>query len=216
MNKEIFIYMKRIIIGLSLLLCVGVFQSSFGQDRTDVRIKNDVFSVSYNETLEQPNWVEYEVRNIIKKFDRGSMDFYVPKGVYTSDNNDYKNNVWDKGHMAPAAAFTDTKEKLKTTFSYLNCSLQFDKLNRGAWRELEAQERVWAKRYGTLKVRVVLHFEPNHLVLPTGGHVPNGYWKHITFPNGDRECFYFPNSTPTKHWSEYEIVCQVKREKTII
>ena len=73
------------------------------------------------------------------------MDFYTPKDVYTSDNEDYKNNVWDKGHMAPAAAFTDTKEKLKTTFSYLNCSLQFDKLNRGAWRELEAQERVWAK-----------------------------------------------------------------------
>ena len=216
MNKEIFIYMKRIIIGLSLLLCVGVFQSSFGQDRTDVRIENDVFSVSYNETLEQPNWVEYEVRNIIKNFDRGSMDFYVPKGVYTSDNNDYKNNVWDKGHMAPAAAFTDTKEKLKTTFSYLNCSLQFDKLNRGAWRELEAQERVWAKKYGTLKVRIVLHFQKDHLILPTGGHVPNGYWKHITFPNGNKECFYFPNSTPTKHWSEYEIQCQVRRAKTII
>ena len=93
MNKEIFIYMKRIIIGLSLLLCVGVFQSSFGQDRTDVRIKNDVFSVSYNETLEQPNWVEYEVRNITKKFDRGSMDFYTPKNVYTSDNEDYKNHL---------------------------------------------------------------------------------------------------------------------------
>lgn len=208
--------MKRIIISLSLLLCVGVFQSSFGQDRTDVRVENDVFKVSYNETLEQPNWVEYEVRNIEKKFDRGNMDFYVPKGVYTSDNDDYKNNVWDKGHMAPAAAFTDTEENLKTTFSYLNCSLQFDKLNRGAWRELEAQERVWAKRYGTLKVRIVLHFEKDHLILPTGGHVPNGYWKHITFPNGNRECFYFPNSTPTKHWSEYEIQCQVRRAKTII
>ena len=131
-------------------------------------------------------------------------------------NEDYKNNVWDKGHMAPAAAFTDTKEKLKTTFSYLNCSLQFDKLNRGAWRELEAQERAWAKQFGTLKVRIVLHFKPNHLVLPTGGHIPNGYWKHITFPNGNRECFYFPNSVPKKHWSEYEIQCEIKREKSII
>ena len=208
--------MNKFIVSLALLLSVGVFQSSFGQDRTDVRIENNVFSVSYNETLEQPNWVEYEVRDIVKNFDRGSMDFYVPKGVYTSNSDDYKNNVWDKGHMAPAAAFTDTKENLKTTFSYLNCSLQFDKLNRGAWRELEAQEREWAKRYGTIQVRIVLNFEPGHEVLPTGGHVPNGYWKYITFPNGDKECFYFPNSTPTKHWSEYEIACQVKREKTII
>ena len=208
--------MNKILVSLALLLSVGVFQSSFGQDRTDVRINNNVFSVSYNETLEQPNWVEYEVRNITKKFDRGSMDFYTPKDVYTSDNEDYKNNVWDKGHMAPAAAFTDTKENLKTTFSYLNCSLQFDKLNRGAWRELEAQERAWAKQFGTLKVRIVLHFKPNHLVLPTGGHIPNGYWKHITFPNGNRECFYFPNSVPKKHWSEYEIQCEIKREKSII
>ena len=208
--------MNKILVSLALLLSVGVFQSSFGQDRTDVRIKNNVFSVSYNETLEQPNWVEYEVRNITKKFDRGSMDFYTPKNVYTSDNEDYKNNVWDKGHMAPAAAFTDTKENLKTTFSYLNCSLQFDKLNRGAWRELEAQERAWAKQFGTLKVRIVLHFKPNHLVLPTGGHIPNGYWKHITFPNGNRECFYFPNSVPKKHRSEYEIQCEIKREKSII
>ena len=208
--------MNKILVSLALLLSVGVFQSSFGQDRTDVRIKNNVFSVSYNETLEQPNCVEYEVRNITKKFDRGSMDFYTPKNVYTSDNEDYKNNVWDKGHMAPAAAFTDTKENLKTTFSYLNCSLQFDKLNRGAWRELEAQERAWAKQFGTLKVRIVLHFKPNHLVLPTGGHIPNGYWKHITFPNGNRECFYFPNSVPKKHWSEYEIQCEIKREKSII
>ena len=208
--------MNKILVSLALLLSVGVFQSSFGQDRTDVRIKNNVFSVSYNETLEQPNWVEYEVRNITKKFDRGSMDFYTPKNVYTSDNNDYKNSVWDKGHMAPAAAFTETKENLKTTFSYLNCSLQFDKLNRGAWRELEAQERAWAKQFGTLKVRIVLHFKPNHIVLPTGGHIPNGYWKHITFPNGNRECFYFPNSVPKKHWSEYEIQCEIKREKSII
>ena len=58
--------MNKFIVSLSLLLCVGVFQSSFGQNRTDVRIENDVFSVSYNETLEQPNWVEYEVRDIVK------------------------------------------------------------------------------------------------------------------------------------------------------
>ena len=76
--------MNKFLISLYLLLSVGFLEA---QNRTDVRIKNDVFSVSYNEVLEQPNWVEYNVRNITKKFDRGSMDFYVPKGVHTSDNN---------------------------------------------------------------------------------------------------------------------------------
>ena len=201
---------------LSLLLCVGVFLSSFGQNRTEVVIENNVFKVSYNETLEQPNWVEYQVRNIVKKADRDGMDFFLPKGVYTSNAADYKNNVWDKGHMAPAAAFTDSYQNLKTTFSYLNCSLQFDKLNRGAWRELEAKERAWAKEFGTLQIRVVLHFKEGHKVLPTGGHIPTGYWKHITFPDGKKECFYFPNSVPTKHWTKYEIQCRVERSKSLI
>ena len=43
------------------------------------------------------------------------MDFYVPKGVYTSDNNDYKNNVWDKGHIAPRFLLT-LRKNLKQHF----------------------------------------------------------------------------------------------------
>ena len=62
--------------------------------------------------------------------------------------------------------FTDTKENLKTTFSYLNCSLQFDKLNRGAWRGVRGTRKRMGKRYGTLQVRIVLNFEPGHEVLP--------------------------------------------------
>tara|TARA_Y100000992_G_C21181987_1_gene451149 strand:- start:237 stop:860 length:624 start_codon:yes stop_codon:yes gene_type:complete len=201
-------------VSLSLLLCVGVVLSLFAQTRTNVIIENEVFKVSYNETLEQPNWVEYDVRKITKVADRDGMDFYTVKDVYTSNSADYKNNVWDKGHMAPAAAFTDSYKNLKTTFSYLNCSLQFDKLNRGAWRELEAQERIWANKFGTLQIRVVLEFKEGHLVLPTGGHVPSGYFKYITFPNGTTKCYYFPNSTPTKHWSEYEYSCN--RRKSVI
>ena len=60
------------------------------------------------------------------------MDFYVPKGVYTSDNYDYKNNAWDKGLMAPISAklLLTLRKNLKQHFLHLNCSLQFDKLNR--------------------------------------------------------------------------------------
>ena len=87
-------------VSLSLLLCVGVVLSLFAQTRTNVIIENEVFKVSYNETLEQPNWVEYDVRKITKVADRDGMDFYTVKDVYTSNSADYKNNVWDKGHMA--------------------------------------------------------------------------------------------------------------------
>ena len=97
----------------------------------------------------------------------------------TSDNADYYKNVWDKGHLAPAADFNCDYEKLEATFNYLNCALQHNKLNRKEWKELEEQVRAWAKDYGDLGVRVELHFEKNHLILPTGAHVPSAFTKII-------------------------------------
>ena len=32
-----------------------------------------------------------------------------------------------------------------------------------------SKERIWAKEFGTLKVRVVLEFKDGYLILPTGG-----------------------------------------------
>ena len=104
---------------------------SYGQEREEALIaQNNIFTVSYNEVYEQPNWVEYKVWKITKKADRKGLNFYNVDSVWTSNNVDYKNNIWDKGHLAPAAAFTDSKTNLKATFSYLNCALQHNKLNR--------------------------------------------------------------------------------------
>ena len=75
--------------------------------------------------------------------DRGSMNFYTDSEVHTSDNADYYRNIYDKGHLAPAATYSDNMENLKLTFSYLNCALQDQYLNRGEWRLLEEQERDW-------------------------------------------------------------------------
>ena len=76
-------------------------------NRDNVIIENSVFKISYNELKEQPNWVEYTVKEFVKVADRGNMDFYLENNIKTSDNNDYYNNPWDKGHMAPAGSFTD-------------------------------------------------------------------------------------------------------------
>ena len=59
------------------------------QLRDDVMIQNAVFQISYNEFKEQPNWIEYTVRDFVKVADRGNMDFYTVSNVWTSDDNDY-------------------------------------------------------------------------------------------------------------------------------
>ena len=78
-----------------LLILLIVPMISFGQEKNkDLIIQGSIFKVSYNEVYQQPNWIEYKVRKISKKFNRKGLDFYVVDSVFTSDNLDYKNNIW--------------------------------------------------------------------------------------------------------------------------
>lgn len=195
---------------LTLLLLLSLFAlSGYAQYRDSVYVKNDIFEVVYSEVYEQPLWLIYKVRNIEKVADRKGMDFWVPEDIHTSDNKDYYKNVWDKGHLAPAAHFTDSKDNLYATFNYLNSALQHQRLNRGEWRMLEAEERKWVEEFGEMTVKVKVVFEGTPEVLETGATVPTGFYKLIWFDKtGEQKCFYFPNDNPDKEWEEYEISCE--------
>jgi DNA/RNA endonuclease G (NUC1) len=211
-----------------LILCLIFFSSCSKQDSSSVKtenennsntssltrarvdsllVSNNIFQISYNEKYEQPNWVKYTVRDIVKNADRDGMQFYTVDSVYTSDDDDYYANVWDRGHMAPAGSFNDSYENLYSTFSYLNVALQYDDLNRGTWVQLEEQVRQWADELGDIDIEIYLEFDSSHIVLDTGAHVPTAFYKHVIFPDSSKKCYYFPNSTPDKSWQEYEIEC---------
>ena len=172
-----------------------------------ILVTTNIFEISYNEIFEQPNWVKYTVKDIIKNADRDGMNFYTVDSIYTSDDNDYYSNRWDRGHMAPAGSFNDSYENLYSTFTYLNVALQYDDLNRGAWVDLEEQVRKWADEYGDIGVEIYLEFDSNHITLDTGAHVPSAFYKYVNFPDETKRCYYFPNISPNKSWSDYEIDC---------
>jgi DNA/RNA endonuclease G (NUC1) len=133
------------------------------------------------------------------------MNFYTEGEVQTSNNADYYRNVWDKGHLAPAATYSDSMENLKQTFSFLNCALQDQYLNRGEWRLLEEQERKWDDQ-SNLTITVELVWDEGFEILPTGGHVPTHMIKHIKFDKDNTwRCFEFPNSKPLVGWEEVEV-----------
>jgi len=187
--------------------------------RNEVIIENAVFKVWYSEVLEQPVKLIYTSTDRPKNVDRGSMDFHKENGVHTSDKHDYYANIWDKGHLAPAATYSDSYNNLYTTFSYLNCALQEQNLNRGEWRLLEEQERAWDDEQN-LTITVELIWEDGYQILPTGGHIPSHMSKTIYFDD-DGTCrkFVFPNEKPTQGWEEYEVPCEnnkTSRAKTII
>ena len=170
-------------------------------------VSSNIFEISYNEKYEQPNWVKYTVRDIIKNADRDGINFYTVDTIYTSDDNDYYSNRWDRGHMAPAGSFNDSYENLYSTFTYLNVALQYDDLNRGAWVNLEEQVREWAVEFGDIDIEIYLEFNTDHIILETGAHVPSAFYKYIIFPNSLKRCFYFPNVSPNNTWQDYEIDC---------
>ena len=161
------------------------------QKKSDFIIENNVFEISYNENIEQPNWIEYTVKDFVKVSDRGNMDFYLEEGIWTSNDADYYNNPCDKGHMAPASSFIYTWSNLEQTFSFVNCALQKDNLNRGELRELEEQVRDWAKDTGPVKVRIELKFSSESIVLSSGATVPDGFYKFFEFNNGSKNVFIF-------------------------
>ncbi|MGY8946445.1 MAG: DNA/RNA non-specific endonuclease [Flavobacteriales bacterium] len=175
--------------------------------RNSVMIDKEIYKVSYNEIYEQPNWIEYKVSNRPKNVDRGNKDFYLEPGVITSNDADYYKNEWDKGHLAPAATFSDSEDNLSKTFSFVNCAMQIDDLNRGEWAQLEQQIRDWSKSQGTISVRIDLVFAQNHIIRSSGVHIPTGFWKNLTFSNGNQTCYYFPNTSTNKNWDKYQANC---------
>lgn len=159
-----------------------------------IYVKNDTFEVLYSEELEQPLEVKYEVKCISNIFSRKGLDFHKVDGINTSDDLDYVNNFYDKGHLAPAGSFNCNEKMLIETFSYLNCALQRQELNRGVWKYLENHERVLAQRY---KVNVIVKcvFSKNSIRLKTGATIPDAFYKEIYYDN-KVEIYYFPNEVP--------------------
>jgi endonuclease G len=194
--------MKKLLLTLGLILPLFVY----GQKplRDSIYIKTDMFELVYSEKLQQPKFIRYMVQCPNGTAPRKGMDFYVCDSIITSDDKDYVNNPYDKGHLAPAADFNCTSEMLFKTFTYLNCSLQQENLNRTTWRLLEVRERDLSK---TQKVVVEIRcvYSPKSIVLPTGATIPDAYYKTIKYGK-TTEVYYFKNEKPlTTDYTKYKI-----------
>ena len=201
--------MKKIFVLLSFLLVSLV---SFGQ-LPDVRVKNGVFDILYSQSLEQPLIIKYRSLNRPTKVNRGHMDFYKEPNIKTSDGEDYKGNVYDKGHGAPAATFSDNEANLKQTFSYLNSIMQNQYLNRGEWRMLEEQIRKWDDTE-PITVLIKVFFDKPVKRVPAGAAIPSYLQKHIYFEKSKKwKCFVFLNEKPKFHWDELEMICEKEDHK---
>ena len=197
------LYMK---IFLNVLLTI-ISLSMYGQNSVidNDTIHTDLFDVVYSEKLEQPLWITYKVLCPMGTQSRSGLNFYTNDSIHTSNNEDYKDNIWDKGHLAPASAFNCDRETLKKTFTYLNCVLQHEGLNRGPWKELERFEVGLSKIFESVIVEIKVCFEGELGVVSGGATIPSGFKKTIKFDNKEI-IFYFPNvDVSGKDWGHFKI-----------
>lgn len=191
-------------------------------------ISNDLYTVIYSESYEQPleltySYPQYDIvayYNSPREYGFSEMEngkykyiiyptpsvtkiysWEVPAGIITSDDADYEDNDYDRGHLVPKKQFDD-KGNISFLYSYLNCALMHETLNSGVWSSLEEYER---NLPGSVSVTVKLTFsDPNNKVVG-GATIPSHFTKIIKFGGAKyfsddhiEEVYKFPNDGSVK------------------
>ncbi len=196
--------MKKLIL-FCILTLLSVNLKAQKKLRDSIHIKTNIFEIIYSEVLEQPLKVNYKILCPNGKASRSGMDFYTCDSIKTSDNKDYEKNIYDKGHMLSSANCNCSKEMMYKTFTYLNCALQHEDLNRGVWKLLEFHERELALKHKVVMVEIKCVFTKTSIKLSSGATIPDGFYKTIKY-NNVVEKYYFKNESPLKKtFSDYLI-----------
>lgn len=169
-------------------------------------------SLEYNEEHEQAVWVAYLLTSekVKKGVERTNSFKPDPKvSTQTANDKDYAGSGYDRGHLAPAADMSWSTTAMKESFYYSNMSPQEPGFNRGIWKKLEEQVRVWAETYDTLFVVTGPILEPG---LPTIGlnkvSVPKAYYKALLRYNSTHSLalgFVLPNSKSSEPLQNFAV-----------
>lgn len=175
-------------------------------------VTNLGYTSSYNTSYGIPNWVAYEItRGEATSTEAERKDKFMPdpkvKG-HSATNADYKGSGYDKGHMAPAADMKWSQIVMDQSFYFTNICPQAPGLNRGAWKNLEEDIRLWAIRDSALVVICGPLFtqEPVRYIPQTQVAIPDAYFKVVCSPYTPEPrgiAFIFPNAKASKHPREY-------------
>lgn len=164
-----------------------------------VEVKTDIYEITYSQTYQQPLTIKYTVicDATSTSYSRHGMRFEKVDGIKTSSSSDYVDNIWDKGHMAPANTFSCKEEWLETTFTYVNCALQHQNLNRGTWAALEGFERDLAAIYNDVEVDIMIFFSEEWTTNSDPARIPSSFIKTLSWVedggNHKSISFDFPN-----------------------
>lgn len=118
-------------------------------------VNHKIYTLSYNETHEQADWVAYKLyKNSINESVKRKDNFRQDPLIVTESAtlSDYKKSGYDRGHLAPAKTMSFSKQTMSESFFMSNMSPQLPSFNRGVWKRLEERVRQWIKVSDSLYV----------------------------------------------------------------
>ena len=178
-------------------------------------IYHDFYTLSYDETHEQAEWVAYELTRsrLNQDWVERSNDFRTDPQVRrgSAQWDDYLHSGYDRGHLVPAADMAFNQTAMSETFYMSNISPQNRKFNGGIWRELEELTRDWAKQFGKLYVvsgPVLGENDKKRIGKSNRVTVPSSYYK-VLLDLSERDpkaiAFLLPNKASDQPVTDYAV-----------
>lgn len=170
--------MKQFVFLFFLLLGIFSYGQKINRSCPYTRIEMPAYEVCYRENYKQPFWVIYKVKPYIENNAKRKNNFRKCSSINTSTGDCYYKNIYDRGHLAPAANFKDHQDHMNLSFCFLNIALQHEKLNQKAWKDLEDHVRDLASQLNeTLIIQVIIEFGSKRL--SCGAMIPDKFHKLI-------------------------------------
>lgn len=110
------------------------------------RLVHPLFVVCFDKDWRIPVWVAYQLRPnaMLGPGDRDKSPWVQDERInelLQAYDRDYVGSGWQRGHMAPAEAFTRTQQAVDFTHQFSNAIPQSGSVNTGAWSKLEKRIR---------------------------------------------------------------------------
>ncbi len=175
-------------------------------------VRHTYYTLSYNETCEQANWVYYTLTDSMviqggqERSNKFRFDKMVPSG--SAKTSDYTKSGYDRGHLCPAADMDFSRVAMEESFLMSNISPQAPEFNRGIWKDLETGVRNWAKKDHKIYVITGPVFNENKGTIGVDKVVVPGSFFKIVYEETDEPkmiAFVLPNRKSDRPLTDFVV-----------
>ena len=207
--------MKKTVVGLLVsILFIGcgssstegrveesLLKSKFINNSSCDEIIDKVFlEICYDNSLKAAKSVAYKLDgDLVNELNIKDRPFFYEEPSLDRENRasfrDYTRSGYDRGHLAPDAAFDWSEESLEATYSLANIIPQIPEVNQEMWVDVEKLARRKAVELGSVNVLNIVKYNSNpNRIGANGIAVSKGYYKVLYNKDENYEaCYYYEN-----------------------